>query len=38
MFLYARIVIDDIVDLISIEEIRRELRALPNDLTPICLI
>ncbi len=32
MFLYARIVLDNVVDLINIEEIRRELRALPEDL------
>ena len=32
MFLYARIVLDNVVDLINIEEIRRELRALPENL------
>ncbi|KAK0617622.1 hypothetical protein B0T14DRAFT_569112 [Immersiella caudata] len=32
MFLYARIVIDNVVNMISIEEIRRELRVLPEDL------
>jgi hypothetical protein len=32
MFIYARIVIDNVVGMISIDEIRRELRALPNNL------
>ncbi len=32
MFLYARIVIDNVVDLTSLNSIRRELRALPEDL------
>ena len=32
MFLYARIVLDNLVELSSIEEIRRELKALPTDL------
>ncbi|KAK1765267.1 hypothetical protein QBC33DRAFT_496016, partial [Phialemonium atrogriseum] len=32
MFLYARIVIDNVVDLNNIDDIRRELRALPEDL------
>jgi len=32
MFLYARIVLDNVVDLINVDEIRRELRALPEDL------
>ena len=35
MFLYARIVIDNVVDLISIEDIRRELKALPADLDSV---
>ncbi|KAF4944315.1 hypothetical protein FSARC_14704 [Fusarium sarcochroum] len=33
MFLYARIILDDLEQMSSIEEIRQELRALPNDLT-----
>jgi len=32
MFLYARIVMDNVVGLISIDDIRRDLRALPEDL------
>ena len=32
MFLYARIVIDNVVDLTNINDIRRELRVLPEDL------
>ncbi|KAF7555032.1 hypothetical protein G7Z17_g2472 [Cylindrodendrum hubeiense] len=33
MFLYARIIMDNLEQMSSIEEIRRELKALPNDLT-----
>ncbi|KAH7150359.1 hypothetical protein B0J13DRAFT_549979 [Dactylonectria estremocensis] len=32
MFLYARIILDNLEQMSSIEEIRRELKALPNDL------
>ncbi|KAI0432735.1 hypothetical protein F5Y09DRAFT_300802 [Xylaria sp. FL1042] len=32
MFLYARIVLDNLMELSSVEEIRQELRALPTDL------
>lgn len=32
MFLYSRIVIDNVVDLINIDDIRKELKALPKDL------
>jgi len=32
MFLYARIILDNVVNLISLEEIRSELKALPDSL------
>ena len=32
MFLYARIVLDNLLELNSIEQIRRELKALPTEL------
>ena len=32
MFLYARIIIDNVVDLSNIDDIRRELRTLPANL------
>ena len=32
MFLYARIILDNLEQMNTIEEIRDELRALPNDL------
>lgn len=35
MFLYARIVIDNVVDLTNINDIRRELRVLPEDLDDV---
>lgn len=33
MFLYARVILDNLEQLSSIDEIRHELKALPNDLS-----